>query len=214
MLILKYCKPISSLRNPTGPLSKNISTKAILLADAEVENSYLNAPACARRVHVRSYTKFIATSQTSTIGNIFANNVSLFVRDAFANLLPMQSSVRFANVFHCQHFALYGMLSYIHTCTYLCTYVHVYMHSYVYTYIHMIHTYNAHAYIHTYVRTYKHACIHSLDMCIHLYVHTYNTYCCMSLYLCAGGGTSQYQNSNCSHSRSPQLLAAHRPLVT
>ena len=25
----KFCKPISSLPNPTGPLSKNISTKAI-----------------------------------------------------------------------------------------------------------------------------------------------------------------------------------------
>ena len=37
MSILKYCKPTSSLPNPNGPLSNKISSKAIELANAEVE---------------------------------------------------------------------------------------------------------------------------------------------------------------------------------
>ena len=37
MSILKYCKPTSSLPNPNGPLSDKISSKAIELANAEVE---------------------------------------------------------------------------------------------------------------------------------------------------------------------------------
>ena len=37
MSILKYCKPTSSLPNPNGPLSEKISSKAIELANAEVE---------------------------------------------------------------------------------------------------------------------------------------------------------------------------------
>ena len=46
-IILKYCKLISSLPNSIGPLSEKKSSKAIELANAEVEkNLHLNACAC------------------------------------------------------------------------------------------------------------------------------------------------------------------------
>ena len=78
MSILKYCKPFSSLPNPTGPLSNSIGIEKM---------SHLNAPACAcmifyllttnNNVHVRSYTKFIHHKCISNHHYFFPYDVSL-----------------------------------------------------------------------------------------------------------------------------------------
>ena len=72
------------------------------------------------KTHVHVYIEYmygvilnLYITNVSIIAINFANNISLLVRDAFANIfLLMQSSVGFANVFHCQRFALYGMDNY------------------------------------------------------------------------------------------------------
>ena len=67
---------------------------------------------CARLVHVRSYTKFIHHKHISNCHHFVANNTLLFVRDAIANIFCQCSLyifIRiFANIFHHQHFVLYG----------------------------------------------------------------------------------------------------------
>ena len=54
MLILKYCKPTSSLPNPSGPLIEKIPSKAIELANAKVEKfSHLSKEQLRQaRVHI------------------------------------------------------------------------------------------------------------------------------------------------------------------
>ena len=63
MLILKYCKPISSLPNPNGPLSEKISSKAIELANAEVEKiSHLSKEQASEKTRGPRPNKYLILS--------------------------------------------------------------------------------------------------------------------------------------------------------
>ena len=63
MSIFKYCKPTSLLPNPSGPLSDKIPSKAIELANAEVEKvSYLSQEQAGKKVHGPISTPYLILS--------------------------------------------------------------------------------------------------------------------------------------------------------
>ena len=63
MSILKYCKPTSSLPNPNGPLSDKISSKAFVLANAEVEKiSHLSKEQVCKKARGPRSTPYLILS--------------------------------------------------------------------------------------------------------------------------------------------------------
>ena len=75
MSILKYCKLTSSLPNPNGPLSDKIPSKAIELANAEVEKvSHLSQEQAGKKARgpISTPCLILSPSQCSEVGKMAA----------------------------------------------------------------------------------------------------------------------------------------------